>query len=276
MSYNLQAANSDMKMLPQVILAVVVATRQDASGMIVCDAVDKYGSVYFGCYLVGPPGSNFNYQPPLGQEVIIVKQGSEGNNYIIGAVNGSEALGYVQAPEVTRPDPAASTQDYKTTHAGDYDLRLDASTRLNLNINTGFTVEGFNNNIQLKGGVLRVSQQGESNERLLNAYQTIDSLLKMYNALHSEFERLVQESISTRDLVLNLIQVLNVAGVTAATSPVTGVALSTALTEPLSKSQVHDFLLEPSQLISIETFNEDLDSSINDSITVPLGGPLNN
>lgn len=275
MSYNIQLSVEETKLTPFIILAVVIAVRQDSMGQIVSDAVDKYGDVYLGCYMVGPPGATFNYQPPLGQEVIIVKSGAEGNNYIIGAINGQEARGYVQPPETARPEQTPSSQDYVTTHAGDYDVRLNANTRFNLNINTGVTSEGFNNNIQLKGGVLRVSQNGESDERLLNAYQTIDSLLKMYERLHSDFNRLVEESILTRDLAINLVQRLSALAVGNPTTPLTGALLGSALVEPLSLANIHDFLLEPSTLVSVETFNQDLDRSINDSITVPLSGPLN-
>ena len=276
MSLDIQT-NSNLRKIDAFIRpAIVFNTRQDITGQIVADCIDKYGNALLGCYFLGPPGAAFNYSIPSGEQVIIIKAGLDGNNFIIGATTPAAQGQQIQAPQQVRPAPTTSVNNYTTTHAGDYEVRVDSDARLNLNANVGATIDGRNINLQLHGGVLRIAQDshtpegGRSEEQLLNAFETIIALTDNYEKLLQELARM-REAIRDVNTYAERLQ-NSLSGLSTASGPVTGAQVAAAVAPVGAFSFIDaddaDALTEP-----FDDYGDDLNRAVNRNITVPLGRP---
>lgn len=274
MSFDLQTESNERKVDAFIRPAIVFNTRQDMRGHIVVDCIDKYGNALLGCYFIGPPGAAFNFAIPSGEQVIVIKSGLDGNNYIIG--QAATTSQNVQPPTQARPTPTTSVTNYTTTHAGDYEVKVDVDARLNLNANNGATIDGRNINLQLHDGVLRIAQggvDGRSDELLLNANETIAVLLGQYEKLLLELVRMREAIRDANEYTEGLRNTLFNLGITQSASPITGSVLSTAIQ---ANTDAFNFIsLEEADVLTenYDTFNEKLDASRNKNITVPLGSP---
>ena len=274
MSFDLQTNSNERKVDAFIRPAIVFNTRQDMRGHIVVDCIDKYGNALLGCYFIGPPGAAFNFAIPSGEQVIVIKAGLDGNNYIIGqAATTSQSI---QPPTQVRPTPTTSVNNYTTTHAGDYEVRVDSDARLNLNANVGATIDGRNINLQLHGGVLRIAQDshtpegGRSEEQLLNAYETIIALTDNYEKLLQELARM-RDAIRTVNAYAEGLQNA-LSGLSTQTNPITGAQVAAAVA-PVGGFSFINANDEDALTESFDDYNEDLDRAINQNITVPLGRP---
>lgn len=274
MSFDLQTNSNERKVDAFIRPAIVFNTRQDMRGHIVVDCIDKYGNALLGCYFIGPPGAAFNFAIPSGEQVIVIKAGLDGNNYIIG--QAATTSQNIQAPTQTRPAPTTSVNNYTTTHAGDYEVRVDSDARLNLNANVGATIDGRNINLQLHGGVLRIAQDshtpegGRSEEQLLNAYETIIALTDNYEKLLQELARM-RDAIRTTNAYAESLQNA-LSGLSTQTNPITGAQVAAAVV-PVGGFSFINANDEDALTESFDDYNEDLDRAINRNITVPLGRP---
>lgn len=275
MSLDLQTENNLRKIDAFIRPAVVFNTRQDIQGQLVVDCIDKYGNALLGCYLLGPAGVTFNHSIPTGQQVVVIKAGLDGNNFIVGATIQATAGQQIQAPNQPRPTPTTSTTNYTTTHAGDYEVKVDTDARLNLNANIGATLDGRNVNIQLHGGVLRIAQDSQtpdprSEELLLNANETIDVLLRNYESLLDELARM-REAIRQTNLYAEQLQNA-LSGLATQTSPITGVQVAAAV-QPIGNFNFINADDAGALTQEFNQYNDRLDNSRNENITVPLGSP---
>ena len=274
MSLDIQHDNNQRKIDAFIRPAVVFNTRLDSFGAVVVDCIDKYGNGLLGCYMLGPPGTAHNYSIPNGEQVIVIKAGLDGNNYIVGsAMTGQQN---VQAPTQVRPTPTTSVQNYTTTHAGDYEVRVDSDARLNLNANVGATIDGRNINLQLHDGILRIAQDshtpegGRSDERLLNALATITVLIGNYEKLLDELARM-REAIRQTNLYAEQLQNA-LAGLASQSSPITGTIVAAAVA-PVGAFNFIDADDAGALTQDFDDYHNKLDRSINNNITVPLGNP---
>lgn len=273
MSLDIQHDNNQRKIDAFIRPAVVFNTRLDSFGAVVVDCIDKYGNGLLGCYMLGPPGAAHNYSIPNGEQVIVIKAGLDGNNYIVGSAMVGQQN--VQAPTQARPTPTTSTTNYTTTHAGDYEIRVDSDARLNLNANVGATIDGRNINLQLHGGVLRIAQDSHttsprSDERLLNAYETIEKLIFNYEKLLDELNRM-RGAIRQTNLYAEQLQNA-LSGLVTQTNPITGAQVAAAV-QTIGNFNFIDANDDGALTQPFDDYNEDLDNCVNNNITVPLGRP---
>lgn len=178
MSLILQELKHGRRTNPAVSVGVVIKRKLDNKNIVCYDVLDDDGAIFINCYPLNQSSADAGAPYVEGDEVVVLKRGMDGINTIVGGTTKltiNNFITYLEGDDIPERTPI-SREDYDGVSPGDYNAALDADTRYNLNTNIGATVEGLNINLQVRGGILRISNNGDSTEYLLNGLQFIDYL----------------------------------------------------------------------------------------------------
>ena len=196
MSIYLQEKKHDRKTNTFLSVGVIIEEKKDSSGVRCYDILDDDGGIFINCYPLNQTSADAGSPYIKGDEVIVMKKGLDGANNIIGGTTKltiNNFITYLEGDEIPERTPIAR-EDYDGVSPGDYNAALDADTRFNLNKNIGATMEGLNVNLQIRGGILRISNNGDASEYLLNGLQFIDYLTENLHTPLVDSTRLVLDA----------------------------------------------------------------------------------
>ena len=229
------------------------------AGAEVYTVLSTTGHVFTPCFKMGLGGfpQVFMSAPyGIGAEVAIapIDDNIEGPFFIVGGITAVEDLSAMNLASST-PATFVNGVEYKTFSNEDMCWR-NGSSAVNLvgGDSQGVAVSGNSINMQLRGGLFAVSNNGVSANQLLNAAATIETLVSYIAQLNLKIQQL--ELAHTQH-----------AAITASIATATGVAPTVADQAGQLASTLS--VLSALPLSSAVSVSLDLNSGINPSVTVP-------
>ena len=291
MSLALQEKKHTKKTNPLLVIGVVKRVKADSNGLACYDVIDDEGGIYISCYPLAINGAEAVAPYKEDDEVVILKKGLDGLNFIIGGttrtLSGDFAYNFTNLLEGDDipGETEIISENYNGTSPGDFNVQIDTTTRFNLNQNLGATIEAPNVGIQIQGGILRISNLGDADEYVINGEkfaQTITAELHEplleYIRLASQVEQQLRNQVSQLATAITTACELEIAsagpGSTLATQIIT--ALS-AIQPPYTASQWATNLgnnsgleAQANQIMGTSgEFQEQIENTINRSIKIP-------
>lgn len=242
----------------------IIDKQLSLSGVYEYTVLAPNGQVLYPAYITGGGGTakSFQHTPyEEGAEVVLATANSAGHApyYILAGIPSPGDLARINVFV-----PPVEGQSVSSTNAGDYCVRL-GSALFSLTASSTAVTAATAINQQLNGGALRISQQGVAENQLLNAQNTIDTLVQYIEQLNVKIAALQQAVQSSAPAV----QAAYTAAITAATAAGNPVLADQLTQQAIDSASAIGALATTPPLTDSGTINTSLSSGINQHIRVP-------
>jgi hypothetical protein len=148
--------------------------------------VNSGGAILYPCYLIssasGVKGVSVHAPMGIGASVCLIRSDTNLPCYIIGGFAHEDDQSTIK---VTDPVTASEGEDYRGSHVDEYQAKV-GSTSLTLSPRNDLVIDAPSMRLQLQGQSLRISQEGEAVNSILNAQPFLNTLFDYLGQLETQ------------------------------------------------------------------------------------------